>query len=236
MSRATYPRTMSKLSESTCRLLESYTLAATAAGVGVLALARPSEAKIVYTPAHHIIKTGTSYNLDLNHDKVVDFTLKDVAASDTDSAWWTLSASPAKGNGARGFQTLQRFPWASALKPGAVIGGNKQYFPGKVMAFAIATEGGSTFVEGSWVNVEQRCLGLKFYIGKKVHYGWARFNVSPKVGSITATLTGYAYETIPNRPIIAGKTEGSDVVTVEGASLGRLAQGSAGLAVWRSGK
>jgi hypothetical protein len=236
MNRTTRPRTMSKLNDSTHRLLESYALAATAAGVGVLALAPPGEAKIVYTPAHHVLKTGTSYNLDLNHDKVVDFTLKDVAASDTDSAWWSLSASPAKGNGARGFKTLQGPSWASALKPGAVIGGNRQYFPGKVMAFALVTEGGSTFVDGSWVSVKQRYLGLKFYVGKKVHYGWARLNVSSKVGSISATLTGYAYETIPNRPIIAGKTNGSDVVTVEPASLGRLAQGSAGLAVWRSGK
>lgn len=236
MDRISHPRTMSKLSESTCRLLESYALAATAAGVGVLALAAPSEAKIVYTPAHHFIKTGTSYNLDLNHDKVIDFILRDMASSNTDSAWWTLSASPAQGNGARGFKTVQRFPWASALKPGAVIGGGRQYFPGKVMAFAVATEGGSTFVDGSWVNVKQRYLGLKFHIGKKVHYGWARLNVSPKVGSITATLTGYAYETIPNRPIIAGKTNGSDVVTVEPASLGRLAQGAAGLPAERFGK
>jgi hypothetical protein len=32
-------------------------------------------------------------------------------------------------------------------------------------------------------------------------------------GSIVATLTGYAYETIPNKPIVAGATKGSDVIT-----------------------
>ena len=101
------------------------------------------------------------------------------------------------------------------------------------MAFALVTEGGSTFVDGSWVNVKQRYLGLKFHIGKKVHYGWARLNVSSKVGSITATLTGYAYETIPNRPIIAGKTHGRDVITVQPASLGHLARGASELRAWR---
>jgi len=36
---------------------------------------------------------------------------------------------------------------------------------------------------------------------------------------IRATLTGYAYETIPNKPIIAGKTKGP--ATLERLALGR---------------
>jgi hypothetical protein len=35
-----------------------------------------------------------------------------------------------------------------------------------------------------------------------------------------ATLTGYAYETIPNKPIITGKTKGPDVITLDPATLG----------------
>jgi hypothetical protein len=56
-------------------------------------------------------------------------------------------------------------------------------------------------------------------------------NVSsnPENYKITATLTGYAYETVPNKPIIAGKTKGPDVITVQPdtapGSLGRLALG-----------
>ena len=42
------------------------------------------------------------------------------------------------------------------------------------------------------------------------------------------TLTGYAYETVPNKPIIAGKTKGPDVITAQPGGLGRLAQGSVG--------
>jgi hypothetical protein len=36
-------------------------------------------------------------------------------------------------------------------------------------------------------------------------------------------ITGYAFETIPNKPIIAGKTRGKD-----DATLGQLAQGASG--------
>ena len=94
---------------------------------------------------------------------------------------------------------------------------------------------------GPWVaggkGVKNRYLGLKFKINGKFHFGWARLTVSTANKRISATLTGYAYETIPNKPLITGKTKGPDVVEgVEPASLGRLAQGSGGLAAWRSGK
>jgi len=47
---------------------------------------------------------------------------------------------------------------------------------------------------------------------------------SPSV-MITATLTCYACETIPNKPIIASKTTGPDVITTTPATLDRLALG-----------
>ena len=74
---------------------------------------------------------------------------------------------------------------------------------------------------------------MKFTINGKVHYGWARLSVTNLKGKfrITATLTGYAYETIPNKPIIAGKTKGPDVIALP-ATLGHLARGS-GLSAWR---
>jgi hypothetical protein len=71
--------------------------------------------------------------------------------------------------------------------------------------------------------------------------------------AITAVLTGYAYETIPNKPIITGKTKGPDDGSVEQqndpgpgaslispipetpqpASLGMLALGAQGVPLWR---
>jgi len=60
-------------------------------------------------------------------------------------------------------------------------------------------------------------------------------------------LSGYAYETIPNKPIIAGQTKSTDdiddsnvrpnaaltVPTAESATLGALALGAPGLSIWR---
>jgi hypothetical protein len=99
---------------------------------------------------------------------------------------------------------------------------------------------------GRWRNVTNRYIGARFQVNGQFHYGWARLNVrvvSKNSCEIVATLTGYAYETVPNRPIIAGKTQSADAKrpahaslktnTPEPATLGVLALGSPGLSIWR---
>jgi hypothetical protein len=92
---------------------------------------------------------------------------------------------------------------------------------------------------GHWVNVEGRYLGLRLRSKGQTHYGWARLSVSSSrkdEGRITAILTGFAYETIPNKPIITGKTHGADDLAVRPASLGALAAGSSALSRSRHGQ
>ncbi len=82
------------------------------------------------------------------------------------------------------------------------------------------------YLRGPWAFDGNGYLGLRFKIGKQIHYGWARLTVQ-ELGDykFKATLTGYAYETIPNKPIITGHTKGPDVITLEPGSLGALAAG-----------
>jgi hypothetical protein len=75
MKRSSRPRKTANFSDSIHHQLNMYALAATAAGVSLLALAQPSEAKIVYTPANVRLHLGKPYSLDLNHDGIVDFFL-----------------------------------------------------------------------------------------------------------------------------------------------------------------
>jgi hypothetical protein len=77
---------------------------------------------------------------------------------------------------------------------------------------------------GQWYNVKHHYLGLRFRIKGELHYGWARLSVIDKYPRYYAVLTGYAYETIPNKAIIAGKTHGPDVIAKH-ATLGELALG-----------
>jgi hypothetical protein len=225
-------RQSKNLASSLEHRLGEYALAASAAGVGVLALAQSAEAKIVYTKAHIIISPywEHSYAIDLNHDGKTDFVVKSTFQSTTNMSAGTqrMIASGANGNGVQSY--------AAALKAGKPVGSQDNFAARGVMASDWGSAGASTSVKrGPWVNVKNRYLGLKFKIKNKTHYGWARLTVQAETGRfyLVATLTGYAYETIPNKPIIAGKTHGKDVITLQDATLGHLAQGSSGLSAWR---
>jgi len=210
------PRISSRPSASIQRQLNMYAIAAGAAGVGMLALASPAEAKIIYTPTDVTIVAADRCRLDLNHDGIADFTLSHWSVSLSWTFQSFLSAIPAAGNGVRGcFDAL-------ALKAGAKIG-TAASFCGHLMA-AHYPDGDV----GLWRNVKNRYLGLEFKIKGETHYGWARLSVLVENQIIgTASLTGYAYETLPNRIIIAGQTKGAEVVAAQAACLGRLARGSA---------
>jgi len=225
-----------------------YALAAGAAGVGLLAAAPPAEAKIIYTPAHRVITPKHSFNIDFNHDGITDFRIANSVSACTDFCFFELRQRPADGNSAVGYTIGSGFPLDSALKPGARIGPRSPFKKGTaamVVARSNVYTSNKTIVYGPWINVKDRYLGLKFQIKGNTHYGWARLNVKVGTTTITATLTGYAYETIPNKPIIAGQTKGQDdgtveesntaltVPTPEPTTLGVLTLGSPGLSMWR---
>jgi hypothetical protein len=232
MKRSPRIRRTAYLPQSIHHKLNMYATAAGAAGVGMLAISPPAEAKIVYTPAHVVIHRGYPGTalLDLNHDGNADFEFKN---------WWnsvtsvgpqgTLSILPAQkgdGNAILGYGTAGKgslIYFASALHAGARIGPKRSFFSPNFVDWMYVA--GSSW--GQWKDVRNRYLGFKFAIKGKTHYGWARLNVSfnPKNLKITATLTGYAYESIPGKAIIAGKTKGPDVITVPPATLGWLALG-----------
>jgi len=229
------------LSDSIRQHLNMYGLAATAAGVGVLALTQSAEAKIVYTRVHVVIGPNHIYAFDLNHDGLADFEINNQTFF-TDTTVASLAALPVQPNNeVVGKQEQIGWPFSAyALQPGAAVG-PKQPFRGAFMAWSDGADRG-----GQWANVRGRYLGLKFRIKGQVHYGWARLNVTTGGNTITATLTGYAYETIPNKPIVAGKTEAAEEssveeanpgpqneLTLQPANLGLLATGSPGMPAWR---
>jgi hypothetical protein len=255
MNRPSGPRETANLSESVQQQVNMYAIAAGAAGVSWLALAQPSEAKIVYTPANVHIGINQHYSIDLNHDGTVDFTIENVFRGNGKCT--TFAEIGEKANGvnsviiARGFGGV----FATALSQGANIGAS-QVFRGNSRFLAIYNHYKTTtshvcmkFSLGRWINVTNHYLGLKFVVHGKTHYGWARLNVNRSGHAFVAQLTGYAYETKPDKAIIAGKTSGAVDQSEEGfgagtsvmrpidtpqpASLGMLALGAQGVPLWR---
>jgi len=239
-------RTGSRLSQPLDRQLNLYALAASAAGVSLLALAQPTEAKVVYTKTHQIIGINGIYELDLNHDGTVDFLILQCCGGGSTSFRSNgLFAKEALGDAVEGSivkHSSQSLHFASALKHGARIGPKKRFLRGGYNSEMMAavthccTTGSDNFI-GRWLDVKNRYLGLRFKIEGKTHYGWARLSVHFQELHITATLTGYAYETVPNKGITAGQTEGGADGAADGRgpisddsqTLGRLARGAQGI-------
>jgi hypothetical protein len=230
-------RKVVSLSSSLERGLNMYALSACAAGVGTLALAQPAEARIVYTPAHKYVFAKSNYwAFDINGDGTPDFNV---------FIWASNEVGGGLGIDLYGSHRRNRIilsngrvgPWCSDLPVGARIGApptrspiKRPYVSGSWCKMASwLTQTGRTL--GPWGNygkgVKDRYLGLKFHVKGKAHYGWARLtsNFNFKHGARgLLLLTGYAYETIPNKAIKAGQTHGGNEAT-----LGRLAQGASGV-------
>jgi len=225
--------------------LLGYAAAASAAGVGMLALAQPSQAEIVYTPAHQIVAKNRYFNLDFNNDGVTDLTLRNVYSVCIETTQgrhrpecseFTDQFLVAYGNAPNGVMAGVSF--ASALPVGKRVGqGNK--FADRVDLEGCATSNGNfQGSSGPWLNVKNLYLGVTFTIDGATHYGWVRLSVTTnkKTCDAQVLVTGYAYETDTNKAIATGKTSGNDIVgAVERpeATLGALALGSSGIKAWR---
>jgi hypothetical protein len=260
-STRSFAKKASNLYQSIHQQLSVYAGAAVVAVVSVLALTQPSEAKIVYTPANVVLtcfprihnSCSYIYSLDLDHDGVTDFTI-DYTRHTSPPPFCADSRAvyefPIEGNG-----VLGKSP--AALNEGAQIGHGQSFYGGeRVMAFSDVGGFHSCTAShgGPWWNVTGRYLGLSFQRNGRTHYGWARLTVTVQ-GLVpllqSATLTGYAYETIAGKSITAGQTNGApDDPTNEDfgpgasltnpipdtprpATLGALAMGAPGLSIWR---
>jgi hypothetical protein len=217
--------------------LAAYIAAAGAAGLGLLAAPQLAEGKVVYTPAN-IAVNGTT-NIDLNHDGLADFVL---GYHELDKSI-VLAVGPlvtgnemklANGGAAAGF-------FGVPVGPGGQFAATNSYSFGLIMA--VAGSYSVTWFFGPWANATNRYLGFKFLINGQTHYGWARMSVADYIHGGQVVLTGYAYETTPNTPIIEGHTHAGNadnlspsnllVPSSQPASLGMLALGADALALWR---
>jgi len=229
--------------------LLGYGAAASAAGVGLLALVQPAEAEIVYTPSNIPITVNGPYvQLDFNHDGVPDFSFYNVVQSG--------AARPARAPLGFYAHALEVLPTQASNEIGAItsfggsqcaaelakgrkVGPGKNFKPNQLPMFAVAGDYTSPgTLHCPWQGTKGGFLGLKFVVSGNTYYGWAHVSLTNP-----PALTGYAYEDVPNQTILTGATHGADqhadvshppaLPAPQPASLGMLAWGAPGLAVWR---
>ena len=230
-------RVMAKLSASLYRKLDIYGLAATATTIGIAALSPSAQAEVVYTPAHQAVGRH-GITIDLNHDGIGDFRMQPQAFFDDSFGVVVYSHAQNRvlGSAVRDFVPNLAAGYQVGPNAGFGTGGtfSSRKTPGKLLYLC----GGRSVVScsGPWDKNTSGYVGFKFSIDGEVHYGWARLTVVPINNTYTFNvyLTGYAYETIANRPIETGKTSGTDAAaTGQPASLGMLSAGASALKLWR---
>ncbi len=238
------PRATARVNATLEKRLISYVTAASAAGIA-LSAAPQASAKIVYTAANITVTGGTT--LDLNGDGIADFSF--VFEPGIHSSALAINRLTIGNSILCGLKPpcvdAEAAGLAQAVGPLRGFAGTSytNAFSGRgvFMAFFIGY-GGQTYFIGPWANVSNHYVGFKFLIAGKVHYGWARMSVGNWNNGGAVTISGYAYETIPNQRIFTGQESGlpaeessvpASASQPAGASLGALAGGAGTLPLWR---
>ena len=230
------PRATVHINSKLEKQLLGYVAVAGAAGVGLLAAAQTAEAKIIYTPLANV--PITNLKIDFNGDGVVDLSFK---TSNTYHGAFQ-EAYPGAGGGIA-FGQVNNSSGALPLPFLTRIGWKMKFGTFRELITGVDGCHSYCFDIGIWQNQTNKYLGVKFLINGKPHFGWVRMTVGTP---FTGTAGGYAYEDRADEPIIAGKVSGPDVVVrsaVSGApvavpstmfqTLGMLALGTDGIAIWR---
>jgi hypothetical protein len=256
-------RSKSILSESLDQRLKMYSLAAAAAGVSLLALAQPAGGEVVVTRTSLPVTgyEGPVY-IKMTGEGEANFEIQASTWFSYDGGiGGNLEVITLNHGGVIGGPSRSG-SYASKLSPGATIGPSAQFSPQKaaiiersgwVVFYCWPTLGygvceGYPVYYGQWAGTANGYLGVRFLLDNQIHYGWIRLTVE-SIEHGRARITAYAYETEPDTPIVAGPpTSDNDAATQDGAtpesqnvgnvplvspSLGMLASGSNGLALWR---
>lgn len=186
-------------------------LTLTVAAVSILLLAGPAGAQILYTPVNAQIPVGGSYYLDVNHDGVPDFTVRSQLLQDYcqfgDGYAWNLSITPGRGNAV----VVNANEFVMALPGGARIDSNRSFSADSALLTGLAWGRCGSGISGEWLNLPNRYVGLQLRLhgANDVHYGWAKLSDAAYIDQqghlhTSTFLQGFAYQTLPGVPIMAG--------------------------------
>ena len=200
-------------------------LAAIAIFVG---LAAPVHASVDYTSVKLVIPNNGSYSVDFNHDLAEDLSigssLSAVLCADGGSG---TSGSVIETPAQPSTSVVSVGIYPAALPAGVSIHSRQSFIKGQAIKTHFSYGCQKLFVIGNWFNVNEQFLGVQFQIDGQTHYGWVELStkaVSSPRAALTTTVIGFAYETIPDKPIITGATGLQNAVTIEapvnGSSVG----------------
>ena len=162
-----------------------------------------ADAQIIYTdinPDSTTTLAGSYFNLDLDNGGVFDFAFNLNVGSYSSYTSQQVAVTPAGSNGVAG-DTVGAYVYPFAFNSGDTIKSTLQFNFGSSQSMASYFGSGSSY--GNFLGQTDKFIGLQFYIGAQLHYGWARFDVDATASQFT--IKDYAYNSTPNAYILAGE-------------------------------
>jgi hypothetical protein len=170
-----------------------------AALVTILALNSSAHAKVIHHSVDIVIDDIT-YNLDLNGDGVVDFSITSYENFNRCAGNAQVNETSLSANG-----TL-----LGPLHLGDPIGPQQVFGGGGNLETAWYTNGLCYLpsLGGLWASVTSGYLGFSLQVRGQTYYGWAKLiNQKTPSADVSVKLVEYAYENTPGMAIDAGQTQ-----------------------------
>ncbi len=196
--------------------------------ITALLFSASANAQIVYTdviPDNQIDSTNIVYHLDLNNDAITDYNITYTTLTQTITCGgvfirtsYIIEVAPLDSNevgrdvsGGNGFPSAlllnspiadNLFTWLNGGSRGLAV---KGWTCGGLSMNQLQTYSACNFL-----NANSKYLALRLHVASQVYYGWVRLSVAS--GVINATIFDYAYNSLPNQPILAGQTTVTGII------------------------
>ena len=165
-STSSQPRTTVRINGRIDKNVATYVTIALATGVGVLALAEPADAEIVYTATNTVLNHGGEIPVDFNNDGIPDL----IFSYPNPSYQGILLIR-------QGSEQIMNNRTPSSVLPWGVRIGPKASFQGGDGVIINANFHSTCASFGYWINKKGFYLGVKFPVAGQTHYGWIRLSI-----------------------------------------------------------
>jgi len=159
-------------------------------------------------PSFYVPVNFDPVSLDMNQDGTADVTFSGEWLATTDFPS-SESSIIYYVSGANGAQLLSANGYAQILSTGEAIGNSPEWNAGTVL-LTIDNLNNLNNTSSGWLGPlgekGQGYLGIQFNAADGIHYGWIQVSLSGTDGlPLSPLVMDWAYETVPDKPILAGE-------------------------------
>ena len=147
------------------------------------------------------LPAASFWTLDLNADGVSDYEFQFTDISDFVASSFGTNAITTQDHHPR-LEVWESWPHATGFMVDGALDGQTQWGTNDYILSSWRAAGGIPTGSGPWNGTEPGFMGVRFHAADGTHYGWIRLSVYDEFPGIV--IHDWAYETVPDRGIVAG--------------------------------